>query len=145
MPEKRLLPLNKHICSLVFKVGCERLGLYGGGVSMERLCKMLLCLRQRNPRRSLWLANWSLLDWKTHTFLLNLFFSKPHLPLFPSWSLHPHYSSSFLSTVLLFFFFLLHIFLILSLWGPLFSLPLLSLYLLQSAVSFSITYADLQT
>lgn len=62
-----------------FRGGCER--LYGGEAGMERLCKMLLCLRQRNLRQSLWLANCSLLDWKTHTFLLNLFSSKPN-PLF---------------------------------------------------------------
>lgn len=35
----------------------------GGGAAMEQLCKTPLCSRQ-----SLWLAHWSLLDWKTHIF-----------------------------------------------------------------------------
>lgn len=63
--------------------------------------------------------------WLENTlFLLNLFFSKPHLLLFPSWFLYPHYSSLFLSAVLLFFFLpLLLIFLPLSLLRSPFQSP----------------------
>lgn len=90
-------------------LGCVRLGLHGGGVGMG-LCKSLFCWRRRNLRRGLWLANWSLLDWKTYTFLpltSDSFF-------FPSWSPYPHHSSLFLSSVHLFFCLLVLIHLIFS-------------------------------
>lgn len=102
------LQASKHIF-VSFLVGREQLGMYGGGAVMERLRKTLLCLKQRNLRQSLRLANWSLLDWKTHIFFLLCFF--PPLNLIMSFfhpGLRTHSSSSLLSTVMLFFFLLIY-------------------------------------
>lgn len=73
-----------------FGAGCDQLALRGCEVGMIHYARVF-CLKQRNLRKSLWLANWSLFDCKTPFFLHNLFCSKPHVILFPSPALHPQF------------------------------------------------------
>lgn len=109
---------------------------------MRGLCKMLLSLWQRNLRQSLWLANWSLLDWKTH------FFSSTCFPL--------NFISSFFHRCLrlvlapvqcrlVFLFPPCHFSVLLIFEVPFSVCPFIHSSLLLSAVSFSFTSTDLQT
>lgn len=73
-------------------------------------------LEQRNLRRSLWLANWSLLDWKTHFFFSTCFPLKLISSFFhPVLRIRMRVLRSCLPVFLLFSFLVLLLFLPLSL------------------------------